>query len=60
MATLIIVLVVLLVGIHLGAGHTHHRYRKAHGLSPNIYWSLARGPYASVRLPGGFRLGHKL
>ena len=25
------------VGRQLGAGHTHHRYRKAHGLSPNFY-----------------------
>ena len=45
---------------HLGAGHTHHRDRKAHGLRPNLYWSLGRGPYASVRLPGGFRIGHRL
>jgi hypothetical protein len=43
----------------LGSGHTHHRYAKAYGLSPNFYWSAARGPYASVRI-GGFRVGHKL
>ena len=42
------------------AGHTHHRYRKPHGLAPNFYWSSVRGPYASVRLPGGFRVGHRL
>jgi hypothetical protein len=30
-----------------------HRYRKAHGLSPNFYWSSVRGPCASVRLPAG-------
>jgi hypothetical protein len=48
------------LAFHLGAGHTHHRYRKAHGLSPNFYWSSVRGPYASVRLPGGFRVGHRL
>ena len=45
---------------HLGAGHTHHRYRKAAGLRPNFYWSSVRGPYASIRLPGGFRIGHRL
>jgi hypothetical protein len=26
------------------------------GLSPNFYWSSVRGPYASIRLPGGFRV----
>ncbi|WP_300604768.1 hypothetical protein [Trebonia sp.] len=47
-------------GFHLGAGHAHHRYAKARGLRPNVYWSLGRGPYASVRLPGGLRVGHRL
>jgi hypothetical protein len=61
MITAIIILVVIAyLGFHLGAGHTHRRYQKAHGLSPNFYWSSVRGPYASVRLPGGFRVGHKL
>ena len=45
---------------HLGSGATHPRYRKALGLRPNFYWSSVRGPYASVRLPGGFRVGHRL
>ena len=40
--------------------HVHHRYRKAAGLRPNFYWSSVRGPYASVRLPGGFRVGHRV
>jgi hypothetical protein len=26
----------------------------------NFYWSSVRGPYASVRLPGGFRVGYKI
>ena len=60
MITLVIVAVVVYAALHLGAGHTHHRYRKAHGLAPNFYYSSLRGPYASVRLPGGFRLGHRL
>lgn len=56
----IIVLAVVYAAFHLGAGHTHHRYRKAQGLAPNLYWSSVRGPWASVRLPGGFRVGHRI
>jgi hypothetical protein len=58
-ATLIVIGLIYLA-FHFGAGHAHHRQRKARGLSPNFYWSMARGPYASIRLPGGFRLGHRL
>jgi len=36
------------------------RRRQSYGLSPNFYSSSLRGPYASVRLPGGFRVGHRL
>jgi hypothetical protein len=57
---LIIILAAVYLAFHIGAGHTHHRYHRAHGLSPNLYWSWARGPHASVRLPGGFRVGHRL
>jgi len=60
MITVIVIAVVLYLAFHVGAGHTHYRYRKAHGLSPNFYWSSVRGPYASVRLPGGFRVGHRV
>ena len=60
MITFIIIAVLIYAAFHIGAGHTHARYRKAHGLSPNFYWSSVRGPYASVRLPGGFRVGHRL
>ena len=59
-AAVIIILAIAYLGFHLGAGHAHHRYQKAHGLKPNFYWSSVRGPYASVRLPGGFRVGHRL
>jgi hypothetical protein len=58
--TIIIGIAVVYLAFHLGAGHTHHHYRKATGFRPNLYWSLGRGPYASVRLPGGFRVGHRL
>ncbi len=57
---IIIIAVAVYLAFHLGAGHTHHRYRKAHGLRPNFYRSSVRGPYASIRLPGGFRVGHRL
>jgi hypothetical protein len=59
LAAVIVIAVIAYLAFHLGAGHTHHRYRKAHGLSPNFYWSSVRGPYASIRLPGGFRVGHR-
>jgi len=55
--TWIIIGAIVYLAFHFGAGTTHHRYAKAHGLSPNFYWSSVRGPYASVRLPGGFRVG---
>jgi hypothetical protein len=58
--TIIIVAVIANLAFHVGAGHTHHRYQKAHGLSPNFYGSSVRGPHASVRLPGNFRVGHRL
>jgi len=56
MTELIIVIAVAYLLFHLGAGHTHYRYRKAHGLQPNFYWSSIRGPYAkrpaARRVPG--------
>ena len=58
--TVIVIIIMLYLAFHIGAGHSHYRYRKAHGLNPSFYWSLSRGPYASVRLPGGFRVGHHL
>jgi len=59
-AIIIGAVIIAYAAFHLGAGHAHHRHRKACGLSPNLYWSAARGPYASVRLPGGFRVGHHI
>jgi len=60
MITVIIVAVIVYAAFHLGAGHTHHRYCKATGLRPNFMYSSVMGPSASVRLPGGFRVGHRL
>jgi hypothetical protein len=37
--TVIIIAVIVYAAFHIGAGHTHHRYRKARGLAPNLYWS---------------------
>jgi hypothetical protein len=37
MITVIIVAVVVYAAFHLGAGHTHHRYRKAHGLGLSLH-----------------------
>lgn len=59
MTALIVILVFVYLAFHIGSGHTHYRYRKAHGLRPNFYWSSVMGPYASVKV-GGFRIGHKL
>lgn len=30
----VIIAVIVYAAFHLGAGHSHHRYRKAHGLRP--------------------------
>jgi hypothetical protein len=58
--TIIVVAVIVCAAFHLGAGHTRHRDRKAHSFSPNFYWRSVQRPYAGVRLPGGFRVGHRL
>ncbi len=57
----VIVAVIAYLAFHGGHGHANYRHAKAHGLSPNLYWSLARGPYGSIRVPGtGFRVSHRL
>jgi hypothetical protein len=58
--TAIVVALSVHLAFHVGAGHIHHRYHRAHGLQPRLHWSLGRGPYGSIRLPGGFRVGHRL
>lgn len=60
MVTVIVVAVIGHAACYLGAGHTRHRCARAHGLRPSLYWSLGRGLWASVRLPGGFRVGHRV
>jgi hypothetical protein len=57
----IIAAVALYVGVHLGHGHANVRHGRARGVAPSVYWRAGmRGPWVSVRLPGGFRLGRKL
>jgi hypothetical protein len=43
---------------HLNASTNVRHLSRSGRTTPN--WSSVRGPYASVRLPGGFRLGHKV
>jgi hypothetical protein len=37
LAVIIVAAVIAYLAFHIGVGHTHCRYRKAHGLSPNFY-----------------------
>lgn len=58
---LVVIIVVVLVVVHLAGGaHHHRRHYRAHGVHPNLYYTYGRGWYGSVRLPGGFRVGHRL
>ena len=58
--TVIIIAAIVYLAFHLGAGHTHHPLPQSPRPAPQLYWSSVRGRYASVRLPGGFRVGHRL
>jgi hypothetical protein len=60
MIEIIVIAAVAYLVFHLGAGAHGHRRRKAAGLRPNFFYSSVMGPYASIRLPGGFRVGHRL
>jgi hypothetical protein len=58
--TVIVVIVVGYLLFHLGHAHANIRHGRARGLAPSVYWrSGMRGPWVSVRLPGGFRVGHR-
>jgi hypothetical protein len=57
----IVVIVIALFVLHLiGGARSHRRHYRQHGAHPNLYYTYGRGWYGSVRLPGGFRLGHRL
>ena len=60
MAAAIIVIVAVLLAIHLlGGAHSHVKHRRR-GLRPSLMYRWGYGWYGSLRLPGGFRLGHRL
>lgn len=44
----------------LGGARRHRKHYRQHGVHPNLYYTYGRGWYGSIRLPGGFRLGHHL
>ena len=44
----------------LGGAHRHRRHYRQYGVHPNLYYTYGRGWYGSARLPGGFRIGHRL
>jgi hypothetical protein len=60
--SVIIVIVVAYLMFHAGHGLANYRHmrRKYRGHRVALYWNSFMGPWISVRLPGGFRIGHKL
>lgn len=61
MIEFIIIVVIVAVLAHLAGGaRSHRRHYQQHGMHPNLYWTYGRGWYGSVRLPGGWRVGHRL
>jgi hypothetical protein len=59
-AVVALAVVTLAVAHLLGGARSHRRHYRAHGAHPNLYYTYGRGWWASVRLPGGFRVGHRL
>jgi hypothetical protein len=62
MFTVAVVFVALILfAVHLlGGARSHRRHYRQHGIHPNLYYTYGRGWYGSIRLPGGFRVGHRL
>lgn len=60
MGWIIAIVVVLVVSHLLGGAVRHRRHYTRHGVHPNLYYTYGRGLYGSIRLPGGFRVGHRL
>jgi hypothetical protein len=61
MLTLIIAVVAGYLLFHLGHSHANYRHGKRQGRrGVDLYWSSARGPYASIPGPFGTRIGHRL
>ena len=58
---IVIIVIAALVLLHLaGGGRAHRLHYQQHGAHPNLHYTYGRGWYSSVRLPGGFRVGHRL
>ena len=61
MTAIIVIIVLAVVLAHLAGGaRAHHRHYRQHSAHPNLYYTYGRGWYGSIRLPGGFRVGHRL
>lgn len=63
MITLIVIAIAGYLLLHLAAGHArYHRRRRRYGhRGIGVYWNSAmRGPWVSIPLPFGFRLGRRL
>jgi hypothetical protein len=61
MTAFIVIFIVIAVLAHLAGGaRAHRQHYRQHGMHPNLYYTYGRGWYGSVRLPGGFRVGHRL
>jgi hypothetical protein len=58
---LILLGVIVYLAFHVGHGVSNYRHGRRHGRRGiGLVWYLGRGPWVSVPLPGGFRVGHKL
>jgi hypothetical protein len=61
LATIIVLVLIVFAVTHLAGGaRAHRRHYRQHGVHPNVYWTYGRGWYGSIRLPGGWRVGHRL
>ncbi len=61
MIEVIVIIAAVFAVVHLlGGAHGHRRHYRQHGMHPNLYYTYGRGWYGSIRLPGGFRVGHHL
>jgi hypothetical protein len=59
--TIIVLAAAAYVVLHLAGGaRAHRRHYRRHGMHPNLYYTYGRGWYGSIRLPGGWRIGHRL
>ncbi len=60
MIAVIVFIVVALAVAHLAGGATRHVQHRRAGLRPRLSYVYGRGWFASIGLPGNFRLGHRL